>query len=157
MGGCPRPCHRLNREFALPSRAAALEGDLLDVPLRARALDQDIVRDRVQLVNDAASLALAHAGLNPAEQLASAFIEAVDLPGAVAAVHVTLGDLNAPRCPDARIACLESHRRAVVNLDAVVTAVGDVHQLAVRGNAVRCAELIGAVPVGPDGLHPRAV
>ena len=72
-----------------------LERDLRDIPLRAGAADEFVVVHGVEFVDDAAGLAHAHTGLDPAEQFA-VMIEAVDFPGAVAAVDVLGGDLNGP-------------------------------------------------------------
>src|SRR5262245_40715023 len=138
-------------------RARALERDLLDVPLRAGALDQRVVIDGVQRVDDAPGLPLTHADLNPAKQFAGRLVEAIDLASPVAAVDVLRGDLDAPRGADARKARFERHRGAVIDLNAVVAAICHVHQLSVRRDAVGRAELIGAVAMCADRLHPRAV
>ena len=71
--------------------SALLNRDLLDVPFRAGTAIQHIVRLGVELVDDAAGLAHAHAGLRPAQQL-SVVIELIDFARPVSAVNVLRRD-----------------------------------------------------------------
>src|SRR6266700_2591982 len=133
-----------------------LNRDLLHGPRGTIALNQDVVRDGVHLVNQAAALAVSQAGLGPAEQF-SAVIQAIELARAVAAVEILRSNLNAPGRANAAIAGLEV-QVGVIDLDSEVAAVAHVDvAVFVRGDAVRSAELVLAIAVRADGLLPGAV
>src|SRR5579871_1862294 len=99
----------------------------------------------MDLVNQASTLAVAEAGLGPAEQLPFE-IELVDLAvAAVAAIQVlrcSRCDANTPGSAHSGDGSLV-FQICVVYLNPVVAAVCNVNiVVCIRGNAVRCVELI---------------
>src|SRR6266403_3103093 len=133
-----------------------LNSYLLHCPCGAVALDDYVVGNGVDLVDQAAALAVAQAGLRPAEQL-SVVIQPVEFARSVAAIDVLGGDLDAPRRAYAADGFLEV-QIGVIDLDAVVAAVADINvALRVRGDAMRRTELIRAGTVCSHRLHPCAV
>src|SRR5579872_5035486 len=141
-----------------PFLEVLFNADFLHGPGGAVALIDDMRRLAMDFVDQAGILAVAQAGLGPAQQLAVQ-VELIDFAAeAIAAVHIlgrTRRDADAPRRAHAGDGFLQL-QFGVVDLDAIVSAIADVDiVVGVGGDAVRRGELVGAGTVRADRAHPH--
>src|SRR3569833_2863623 len=141
--------------YRFAGHSSLIERDLLHIPQRAGALVEHGVAFGMQRVDQAAGLALAQAGLRPAQQLAIV-IQAIDLAVAGAAIEIFRRVLHRPGLADSGDVFLEIEVH-VEDLDAAVVAVGDIDMAAAHGDAVRDLHVpitgtIGAIDLLPDAI-----